>query len=128
MIPLVDWIRAAHLAKVCNIKWGYQPHRHQGRTMTDRNPEARPEAGTETDDLTTRARRVLAKLGKKQRLIVARTSDTYDAAPWIDLRPVPWGRMAHLRDTHDVVEDGMGLWRRTDLGREVHRIATEPTP
>ncbi len=79
-----------------------------------------------TIELTPANVRELAQqLSIFHRKVVARTSDRLRPPPDVNWRRVSPATMRLLRDKYEVVEDGFGLWRRTDLGRAVAQALEE---
>lgn len=70
-------------------------------------------------DLTKRAREVLAGLTETMRRDILRVAELSEG---IALRT---GRALRRRDVVGVYAGRLGLWKLTDLGREVARLITE---
>ncbi len=65
------------------------------------------------------AAEITVSLNRYQQKALRRTKDGWGPAPDVNWRYVGIRTMRILRDRYELVEDGFGRWRRTDLGREV---------
>ena len=66
-------------------------------------------------------REVAEGLTAHQAKTLLRAKDSFAHRPEINSRSVRVSAMRRLRDAWELVEDGLGLWRRTDFGRAVAR-------